>query len=84
MKNLVFFYIRTHFVPQRGHNTSRYRAQPVNVISDLGFHGVTMKSAVFGDVTKCASGKNRSFRGMYRFHHKVDKNRRARNNVSSF
>jgi hypothetical protein len=39
---------------------------------------VTMKNAIFWDVTLCASCKNRCFRGTYCLHHQGDKNRRAR------
>jgi hypothetical protein len=42
-----------------------------------------VKNAVFWDVTQCTSCKNRHFGGMYRHHQQVDKNRRARNNISS-
>jgi hypothetical protein len=41
------------------------------------------KNAVFWDVAPCGSCKYRRFGGMYRLHHQGDKNRRARNNVSS-
>jgi hypothetical protein len=44
---------------------------------------VTMKNAVFLDVTPCGRCKNRRFGGTYRLHHQGDKNRRARNNVKS-
>jgi hypothetical protein len=43
---------------------------------------VTMKNAVFWDVTPCVSCTNRRFEGAYRIQHQGDKNRRARNNVS--
>jgi hypothetical protein len=43
---------------------------------------VTIKNAVFWDVTLRGSCKNRRFGGMYFFHHQGNKNRRARN-VSS-
>jgi hypothetical protein len=46
------------------------------------FTAVTMKNAVFWDVTPCDSCKSRRFGGTYRFHHQGDKNRRSRN-VSS-
>jgi hypothetical protein len=42
-----------------------------------------MKNAVFCDVTQSGSCNNRRFGGTYRLHHQGDKNRRARNNVSS-
>jgi hypothetical protein len=44
---------------------------------------VAVKNAVFWDVTACGSCKKRLFRGTYHLHHQGDKNRRARNNVSS-
>jgi hypothetical protein len=47
------------------------------------FTSVTIKKAVFWDVTPCVSCKNRLFGGVYRFRHQGDKNRRASNNVSS-
>jgi hypothetical protein len=46
------------------------------------FTAVTMKYAVFWNVTPCGSCKNRCFGGTYRLHHQGDKNRRA-GNVSS-
>jgi hypothetical protein len=42
---------------------------------------LTVKNAVFWDVTPCGSCKNQCFGGTYRLHHQGDKNRRARNNV---
>jgi hypothetical protein len=42
-----------------------------------------MKNAVFWDVTLCGSCENRGFGGIYRCNHVGDRNRRARNNVSS-
>jgi hypothetical protein len=39
------------------------------------FTTVTMKNAVFWDVTPCASCKNRRFGGIYRLLHQDDKNR---------
>jgi hypothetical protein len=44
---------------------------------------MTVKNAVFWDVTQYGSFKNRRFGGMYRLQHEDDKNQRARNNVSS-
>jgi hypothetical protein len=44
---------------------------------------VTMKKAVFWAVTLCCSCKNRRLGRTYRLHHRGDKNRSARNNVSS-
>jgi hypothetical protein len=48
-----------------------------------GFTAVPMKNDVFWDVTTCGSCKLRRFGGTYRLRHEGDKNRRARNNVSS-
>jgi hypothetical protein len=42
-----------------------------------------MKNVEFWDVTPCGSCKNRHFGGMSRLPQQGDKNRRARNNVSS-
>jgi hypothetical protein len=45
---------------------------------------VTMKNAVFWDVTPCGSCKNRRFfGGMYSLHHQRDKNRQSRINVEA-
>jgi hypothetical protein len=42
-----------------------------------------MKNSVLWDVMPCGSCKNRRFGGTYCLNHQGDKNRRARNNVSS-
>jgi hypothetical protein len=47
------------------------------------FTAVTMKNAVFWNVTSCGSCKNRRFLGTYRLHYQGDKNGRTRNNVRS-
>jgi hypothetical protein len=47
------------------------------------FTAVTMKNAVFWDVTPCGYCKNRCLRRTYRFHRQGDKNLWTRNNVSS-
>jgi hypothetical protein len=47
------------------------------------FTVVTMKNAVFWDVTPCGSCKNQCFRETCHLHHQGDKNRQARYNVSS-
>jgi hypothetical protein len=39
------------------------------------------KNAVFWDITLCGSCRNIRFGGMYRLHHRDDKNRQARNNI---
>jgi hypothetical protein len=40
---------------------------------------VTMKNAVFWDVTPCRSCKSRRFREMYSLHHQSEKNELTRN-----
>jgi hypothetical protein len=47
------------------------------------FTAVAMNNAAFWDVTPCAFCNNQSFGGVNRLHHQVDKNQRARNNVST-
>jgi hypothetical protein len=47
------------------------------------FTAVTMKTAVFWDVTPCDSYKNGRLGGMFRANHQGEENRRARNNVGS-
>jgi hypothetical protein len=42
-----------------------------------------MENAVFWHVTPCGSCKNRRLRGIFRIHDQAEKNRRARNDVSS-
>jgi hypothetical protein len=42
-----------------------------------------MKNAAFWDDTRCGSYKNLRFGGKQRLHYQGDKNRRARNTVSS-
>jgi hypothetical protein len=44
---------------------------------------VTTKNAVFWDAKHCGSCNNRRFGATYRLHDQFDKNRLARNNVSS-
>jgi hypothetical protein len=46
------------------------------------FTAVTMKNAVFWDVTPCGSCNNRRFGRTQHLHHPGDKNRRARKNVN--
>jgi hypothetical protein len=41
------------------------------------------KNAVFWDMTQCGSYKNRRFGGIYRLQYQGEKNRQAKNNVSS-
>jgi hypothetical protein len=47
------------------------------------FTVVTVKNAVFWDVTPCGSCKNGRFGRMYHLHHQGDKNWQSKNNVSS-
>jgi hypothetical protein len=47
------------------------------------YTALSMKNAVFWDVMPCGFRENRGFVRTYRLHHQGDKNRRARNNVSS-
>jgi hypothetical protein len=47
------------------------------------YAAVTMKNAVFWDVTPCSYCKNRRFGGRFCLHHQDDKNQRTRNRVSS-
>jgi hypothetical protein len=61
----------------------RYRAQPVYKRFNV-FTAVTMKNAVFRDVTPCGCCKNRRFGGTYRLRPRDNKNRRACNNVSNY
>jgi hypothetical protein len=62
----------------------RYRAQAINFLVRFDVSmAVTVKNAVFGDVTPLGSCNNRSFRGTYRLHYQGDKNWPVRDNVSS-
>jgi hypothetical protein len=45
--------------------------------------GITLKNAVFWDVTPCGSCNSRHFGGICRPNHQGDKHRRARNSISS-
>jgi hypothetical protein len=58
------------------HNIRNYVRFEVSMV-------VTVKSANIWDVMACGSCKNRQFGRMYRIHHQGDKNRLARNNISS-
>jgi hypothetical protein len=75
MKNDVYWDIGTQFIPQRKHITSPLESQPVNAMLRFEiFTAVTMKNAVFWDVTPCDPCMNRCFVGTYRLHHQGDKN----------
>jgi dolichyl-phosphate-mannose--protein O-mannosyl transferase len=55
----------------------------VNFLLMTRVYSVNSNNTVFWDVMQFGSYKNRRFRGTYRQHHHGDKNRRARNNVST-
>jgi hypothetical protein len=62
----------------------RRESSRVLVVRCEVFTTLTMKNAVFWDVTPCGSCKNRLFGGMCRrFHRQAEKNQRARENVSN-
>jgi hypothetical protein len=65
MKNTVFLDIKTQFVPHRRHITSPLQSPARFEV----FTAVTMKYAVFWDVTPCGSSENRCFGETYRLHH---------------
>jgi hypothetical protein len=46
------------------------------------FTALTMKNALFWDVTQCGSCKNRHFGEMYSFHHQGGKNLQDMNNFT--
>jgi hypothetical protein len=64
MKNVLFWDIKTQYVLRRRHITSPLQnsARKYYVRFEV-FTAVTMKNAVFWDVTQCGSCKNRSFGG---------------------
>jgi hypothetical protein len=45
--------------------------------------GKELKNVILWDVTLCGSRKNRRFGGIYRLHHRDDKNQRGKNSVNS-
>jgi hypothetical protein len=55
----------------------------ISVVLFEVFTVVTIKNAVFWDVTPCDSYNNRRFKGNHYLLHVGDKNWQARNNVSS-
>jgi hypothetical protein len=67
MKNGVFWDIKTQVVPHRRHITSSLQSSAgyCYVRSEV-YTAVTMKNAVFWDMTLCGSCKNCSFGGAYR------------------
>jgi hypothetical protein len=60
----------------------RLRKHPINYVRFEVFTAVTMKSAVFWNVTPCDSCKNRRSGGTYSLHHQGDKNRRAKKTLA--
>jgi hypothetical protein len=65
MKNAAFWDIRTQFVPHRKHVTSPLQSPAGECYVRVEvFTTVTMKNAVFWDVTPCGCSKNRRFGGM--------------------
>jgi hypothetical protein len=75
MKNAVFWDIKIQFVPHRRHITSTLQSSVSEFyVSFELFTAVTMKNAIFLDVTPCDCCKNRRFRGMYRLHYKGERN----------
>jgi hypothetical protein len=80
------WHIKIWYLPHRNHITSTLRNQQVHFIYRFErievFMAVTMKNAVFWDVTPSGSCKNRRFGGPYHLHYQCDKYRRAKNNVS--
>jgi hypothetical protein len=77
----VFRYLRYHTdVVLKEIQVYRWRMEDTRF---LVFRAVTTKNAIFWDVCRVAFAKNQRFGGEYRLHFQGDKNRRARNNVSS-
>jgi hypothetical protein len=79
MKNVVFWDIKTQFVPHRRHITSPLHSSAGGWIVRFEiFMAVTMKNAVYWNVTPCGSCKNRRVGTTYRLHYQGDMNRRDR------
>jgi hypothetical protein len=72
-------------VPKHKDDTEICSALKIQQSSSLGvfLNKFIIKNANFWDVTPCGSCKNQHFGGTYCLHHHDDKNRQARNNVSS-
>jgi hypothetical protein len=70
MKEVVFWDIKTQFIPHRKYFASLLQnpADYCYVRFEV-YTAVTMKNAVFLDVTPCGSCKNQRFGGTYRLHH---------------
>jgi hypothetical protein len=75
-ENLILISQETHYVTA---------TEPCRLIlcKFWSFRSVAIKNAVFWDVSPCDSSNNRHFGVTYGLHHQCDKNRRARNKVSS-
>jgi hypothetical protein len=71
-----------HFVRPCSHHDLKYKIK-VKFVRYEVFTAVTMRNAVFWDVTPCGSFTDRRFGGTYRLHCQGGTNQRARNNVSS-
>jgi hypothetical protein len=83
MKDVVFWDIKTQFVLHRRHIMSPLQSSAGYCYARFEFFTVvTMKNAIFWEVTPCGSCKNRRFGGTQRLHHKGDNNRWTRHNVS--
>jgi hypothetical protein len=84
MKNVVFWDIKTQFVPHRRHIASPLQnPRGQCYVRFEVFVAVTMKTAVVWNVASCGCCKNLLFGGTYHRHHQGDENWRAGNNVSS-
>jgi hypothetical protein len=63
------------------------QAGKINIYMFVRFRAftvVTMKNAVFWDVTLCGSCKNGRFRGTYRLLHQDEKKQQTRNSISFY
>jgi hypothetical protein len=85
MRNAVFWDIKNLVRTSQETLIFCYTAQPVNkyYVRIEVFSAVTMENAVLWDVKQSGSCMNRRVTGTYRLHHQGDKNRRAKNSVSS-
>jgi hypothetical protein len=84
MKNAVFWDIKIQFVLHWRHITCPLQS-PASLcyVRFEVFTAVTMKNAVFWNVTLCDSCKDRRFGGTYRFHYQGEKIRSVRNKIRS-
>jgi hypothetical protein len=67
MKEAVYWDIKTQFLPHRKHISATEPSREYYVRFEV-FTTVTVKNAVFWNVTPCSSFKNRRFGGSYRIH----------------